>query len=674
MLRYCLKKQRISRYYFLLLLFLLGSVLQPGTAEAARKKVIFQLSNFRHWAEFEYEYSGKSYSSDDSSDRYSQQHEFEETYHLGIDYTILDRELANGRLSIDLGLDQTYEDESGDSGRNDSSEGFIGEYQFDMIAFERRFYPISLMSGSTQEQISAPFTESYDATRQTLSASVALRNSFLPVGFRYRYDTTETSGLDIDRSQETEEFSLNASSTIGGFSETWLDAKNTSTSTDFSDSTQASTRTDTDELELRNFLRWGSLRKMNSLDSRYRFVDDTGISVRRTQTWDENLELQLGKALSTGLSYGYRTTESPEQEQQQRSGDAWIEHRLFDSLTTRVAYSVDCTDYSSGEEQNWQYQANISYSKKLPRESHLNLTYSHQYGENDRNLVDQQLTVTDEPFPVNIFLSGFLDKLDIIPESIVVYSADRSIIYTLGTEYLINIIGRRTELQIIGGGIIPGDILSVDYFYRVNNSIEYSTTGNSLTASLSLFGQRYRLYGSLSKTDQNLIAGAADTSPLTQQTYAQIGFEGNLDKVSFGSSYAYRDSTISTDNTAEAFVNYLYRKNFSVLNLRLTENYSTTQQNEGNIGVSGEAQKRNSLSFNADYRRRLNRNLTLNLRGHVIDIHSQSRDQDDIFLGMILESRWYKFEFLLSADMTWKIYEDSTSREDSVSLKIRRFF
>ena len=391
-------------------------------------------------------------------------------------------------------------------------------------------------------------------------------------------------------------------------------------------------------------------------------------------TWDERLEFQLGKALSTGFSYRYRDTESPQQEQQQRSGDAWIEHRLFDSLTTRVDYRVDHTNYLSGEEQNWQYLANIDYNKKLPRESYLTLTYSYQYGESERNLTDQQLSITDENFPVNVFLSGFLRQLDIIPESIVVYSADRSIIYALGTEYLVNIIGRRTELQIIGGGIVPGDVLSIDYLYQVNNSIEYSTTGNSLSTSLSLFGQRYRLYGSLSEIDQNLIAGTANTSPLTQRTYAQVGFEANRDKVSFGSNYAYQDSTISTDNTAEAFISYLHRKNFSVLNLRLTESYATTKQNETTNGISADSEKRNSLSFNADYRRRLNRNLTLNLRGHVIDIRSQSRDQDDIFLGMILESRWYKFEFLLSADMTWQIYDNRTSREDSASLKIRRFF
>jgi len=194
MLLYWFKQQKLFRYYLLLLLFLIGFILLPQSVEAARRKVIFQLSNFSHWAELEYEYNGKNDSYENSSDRSSQEHELEETYHLEIDYAILDSDLMNGSLAVDLSLDQAYEDESGGSERNDSSAGFSGEYLFDMVAFERRFYPIRLMSSLTEERVTAPFTENYNFTRQSLSAAIALRNSFLPTRLNYRYDTTETSG------------------------------------------------------------------------------------------------------------------------------------------------------------------------------------------------------------------------------------------------------------------------------------------------------------------------------------------------------------------------------------------------------------------------------------------------------------------------------------------------
>ncbi|MDX2494993.1 MAG: hypothetical protein QNK27_08545, partial [Desulfuromusa sp.] len=228
MLLYRLKQQKPSHHYIFILLLLSSFFLLPAPVEAARRKVVFHLSNFRHWAEFEYEYTGKNFSNDSIADRSSQDHELEEIYHLEIDYAILDRDLVNGSLSVDLGLDQTYQNESGGGDHGGSWDGFTGGYLFDLVAYERRFYPINLMSSLTQEWITAPFTESYDQTRQSLSAAIALRNSFLPIRLNYRYDTTETSGLTNDRTQDTEELSLSANSTIGNFSETRLYAETSS--------------------------------------------------------------------------------------------------------------------------------------------------------------------------------------------------------------------------------------------------------------------------------------------------------------------------------------------------------------------------------------------------------------------------------------------------------------
>ena len=128
MLLYQFKQQKSSRYYVPILLLLCGFFLLPHPAEAARKKVIFQLYNLRQWTELEYDYTGKSYSYDSSADRHSQEHDLEETYHFDIDYAILDRDLANGSLTVDLNLNQTYENESGEKRSSGSSGGFYGEY------------------------------------------------------------------------------------------------------------------------------------------------------------------------------------------------------------------------------------------------------------------------------------------------------------------------------------------------------------------------------------------------------------------------------------------------------------------------------------------------------------------------------------------------------------------
>ncbi len=238
--------------------------------------------------------------------------------------------------------------------------------------------------------------------------------------------------------------------------------------------------------------------------------------------------------------------------------------------------------------------------------------------------------------------------------------------------------GRRTELVFYlpfpSGGISLGDILSIDYTYRVNSSIEYSTTLNSASASIDLFEQRYRLYTSLSQTDQDHISGIADVSPLTKTTFALVGFEVNPGNISFGGSYQYLDSDITIDKTLETFADYRREKERTLLHLRLTGRHIESEQNGDFFGTDSTTTNSNTVLLNVDYRIQLARNRTLSLRGHIFDVRGDNRDVDDIFLGAFFESRWYKFTLRASADVTWQIYDEYTLRKDRVSIELRRYF
>lgn len=669
-----------GRAFILLLLVLNMAILLlavPQSADAARRRVIFQLANLRQWTDFEYTYDGRTFDSQQGDDRTAQEHEFEESYHLGVDYAILSHRLANGTLELDLGLNQNYESESGAFDRNDSSAGLNLEYLFDMLLFERRFYPITLLANQLQEQVNAPFSQNYDLTSSNYSAGISLRNDVLPTQFSYRHYATETDGLSRDRNQTSDELTLDATSVIGEISTTGLQARSVSRSSHVEGSATA-TEIDSYELEGKNTLSWTAYSHHQTLYSSCRLQRDTGSSEMRTKLWDERLDLELGKALEAELSYSQNDTESSLQDRQEKKWGGWIEHRLFKSLTSRYQHNISQTNYDNGEDQNWRHQLSFNYTKELPKQSRLDLSYAYGYGETDRNLDDQQLFAIDEELTVQLD-NNYLVNPDIIESSVLVHNADRSLLYTEGIDYQLVAEGRRLELVFFlpfptPNGINLADTLSIDYAYRVNSSIEYSTTSNSVSASIGLFNQRYRLYANLSQTDQELIDGVADVSPLTQTTFAQVGFEGNPGKFSYGSSYQYQDTSISIDKTLEAYVNYKREKNRTLLNLRLTERHITTQQNEGLSSTVATTSSRNSLLLNVDYRMQLARNTTMNLRGHIIDLRGDNRDQDDVFLGVLFESRWYKFQVRVSADVTWQIYDQSTSRNDRVTVGIRRYF
>ena len=664
---------------FWVLMFVMCSPLFfPLPSYAAKRRVVFQLANLQQWVDLSYRYTGSATETDAATDRSSREHEFEETYHVGIDYAILSRRLANGSLELDIGSTQLVSHDSTSRDPNDEDAGLGLEFLFDMVLFERRPYPVSLVANRTQQRINAPFAENYTLISSTYGVGAAIRHDLFPFQLNYRYFSNETSGLALDRTQISDELVFESTLNWWDFSSTNLRAKIGSTQTEFEESSRSALETDTYDLSAYNLLIWGDLERKNTLNSGYRLRKDTGSTESRSVQWGEDLTLQLGKGLSVGGDYRYNKNASASQQRVENKVGGWIEHRLYESLTTRFDYSTSETEYLTGADQQYRYQSSIAYAKQLPKKSSLNLSYSYGYGELDRNLNDRFLRVFDELVTVAGGTGiGYLNSDAVVADSVTV-TVNGGV--WDGTElqsgdFDTNPFGNKTEITIDTAKVaLYGTSYLVDYDYETNSSIEYSTTTHTVAASLGLFGQKYRLYSTLSLSDQELIEGADDVSPMTQQTFVQFGIEGNLQETTFGSSYIYLDTSISTDKTWETFLSHLQTIGRNLLTLRMTERYSTIEQKEGLVsGYTGGTKNSNSLMFNIDYRKPLMRNTTMNLWGQLADIRGTTT-QDDLSLGMGLESRWYRFELFFNGEVTWSLYEETVSREDLLSLKVRRYF
>lgn len=650
----------------------------PQNADAARRRVIFQLANLRHWADLEYTYEGDTFRTDGSSGRSSQDHEFKEIYHLEIDYALFNYRIANGSIEVDLGWTQNMKNIRDNGDRKDQAYGLELEYLLDLNLFERRPYPVSLSVSQLQERVDEPFSQNYDLTNMNFSTLAAWRNKVVPLQLAYRYFETQTDGLSRDRRQMTDEISLTVDADHGDFGSTRARGLKRVSSTTL-EGVESSGETDTYEFETDNILTWDSWSHEQLLQSTYRRQRDKGLSSFSTTQWDERLDLQLGKALETGASYQERKTEQLLQSRLHREGKAWIEHRLFNSLTTRVERTQNWTEYNTGEEQSEKNQISFLYTKKLPAKSQLRLAYSFSAGLIDRDLSEQEIIIINEQLTVQVD-DNYLIHRDVIVDSVDVYSEDRSVLYSEGIDYTLEENTATRELELVfflpfpSGNITSGETLSIDYHYQINNSIEYSTTLHKVSTSLSLFENRYRIYGHYSNSDEDLESGEVTVSPLIQKESVLIGVEANFVSVALGSSVQVIDSTLSRDENVEVFVNYWRDYDRSVFSVRLSERYTLTTDKDGFSEDGGDETEHNSIRLNAEYRRRLNRNTDLTFKGHVIDYRGDREDKDDLFLGVLFESRWYKFMLRVSADVTWEIYDQRRTRDDRIFVGIRRYF
>ncbi len=415
-----------------------------------------------------------------------------------------------------------------------------------------------------------------------------------------------TEGINQNRSQTTSVLSLDAKLINDWLGETEVKAEAYDSNTSSED---RNTETDLQRhsIEARNIFSWLAFSKNQRLYSYYKRQKEEGPAALNSVDWSERLELAFGKALSSSTRYTSRNLEAINQQHRTTRFRSWLEHRLYDSLTTRVHYSLQQNKHSAGHGNEWEQGILLDYTKKLPLKSSLSLGYSHSSGNTRQFNMDNRQGVNDELMAVKLS-ANILRNIDIIESSIVVYSQDRSILYEKNIDYeVVSIPGGRTELLFfrsnLSSAIALNDVLSIDYAFLTNRSIKYRTTTDGVSAQLTMWQQRLNVYFSYSQTDQELLSGVLDTAPLVEARNFLAGAEVRLEKHDFGVRYSYLDSTLSTDRSIHGFWHYTTGYRRGTLILRWENTYTVSQQNASTISVASDQLKTNVMMFHIDYKR-----------------------------------------------------------------------
>ena len=647
----------------------------PVTAAAANKRVLLQLSNMRHWVDTGARYFGSD-SEVSGSENSSQKYSFEETYNINIDYAILNKKLANGTLEVGVGSNQDFQHISGVQSKAGSAVGYKIEYLADLFLFERRDYPIYLRSNRYQELIALPFTESYDLTTTNFLSRLNLKHDYLPMELSYNRTETETSGLTIDRNHLTESFSINMSHEIADLSSTSLKVS-TRSGTNSLEGAGRAEKSSSYELGGRNVLSWEMRSEQSTLASSYMIREESGTSDLSLLSWGERLNLRLGKALSTGGVYNYHKSLNDVTERRDTRRSVWVKHQLFESLSSRLGYEKQEVDETAGTVDSWSKTASVAYTKTLPRQSRLNLSYGYSYGVIDSDFDVETLPQLDETLVVDV-VDNPLQNSNVILGSIKVLSADRLIRYDEGVDYDVVTIGRITRLEFFNPGlsgiIAPGTSVSVDYDYRVDSSLEYATTGNRFAASVSLFSNRYRVYTTIVSNDQELLDGDASISALGGAFVYSLGIDGDLGDYRFGSEYYVADTRDSDEKIFSGFLMYNKSLGGGDVTWRLDERYSVIKQHPSETLLAEVEDKTNYLSLLLKYKKNYSRNFKLKYSAQVTDLRGSIQNRNEISLGLNGEYKWYKFLAFLDANVTWQFSENVKRRNDRLSFTLRRYF
>lgn len=664
---------RISLWHLLLLLFVL-LFFWPELSLAARKRVIFQLANLNQWVELRYDYFGTT-----SDNAYSSaSHDFEERYHLDIDYAVLSRRFVKGGLGVSLGLTQELESNEGlNSKKNDQTDGHNLEYDVDMQVFERSIVPVYLSANQSQRRISSPFSSPYDQINQSFSAGVQIRSDFLPVSFRYREINLSIEGETRNRKRENKSLALMAVFEQKYFGEIDMTAELYDNFTSAQGREPDNLERNTLEVNHRYDLKL--LAQRQHLASRYKKVQETGTSQIDRETWTEDLSVKFGKALNGDAYFYWNKLESPTQVALRKQFRGALDHELYKSLKTSLKYELKHNKYTAGETDFKRYAATVDYRKKLPGASRLQLGYGFSVANSMQSSSNNEELIVDEGMTVDL-IGNTLSYDNVLETTITIFNFDRTIMFEEGTDYeVVVLLNGQVALQFfslhLSGAIQLGDQISIDYTHRVNSFIEYQTISHNFTTSLSLLSQALLIYSEFSQSDPDLIAGVADTAPLERTRQIGFGVESTLAEHEFGLRYLNIDSAYSQEESYHIYWRYSSEYRGGRLNLRLEDTYriysatllDTQYQNQDEVVT-------NAVSFRADYRRRLNKFIQMELDNYIYDIRGDYGDQTDVSLGIKFEAMLNKLRASLEGEVTFQIDEHQTRRNESVRLNVRRSF
>lgn len=665
-----------------LLLFLPSLLLSSGEAVAAPRG-LFILGDFNHWVELEYRYDGQETKTKETSSR--SQNYFKEEYNGQIAYAILDPRLWRGKLSAGVSLDQGYYS-SNASSRSSSGRSF--KYNFTGAALEKSAFPLHLFGRSELIHAQREFSNPYDINLDTYGLNFSLKNRYLPVRLDYTRTTTETTGLVSDRIQESDTVSLEMSHNLGKIS-------HTNGRISFFDNNSKSKLTD---IAAENKTYEASLRNQLSLSKS--IAGRTLIShlLARQETWEQNIDRQevktytleeqvvwpFGRALTSGVNYSFTSRESFRGKDQYHNGRIWIQHRLFESLTTQLDGDFRKDDLVTGTEQNVAGAIGLLYQKKLPWDSQFQLNFNQLYQVTDRNqsgvsqlLVDEPHTAVADPVIPGLVPPILLRNGNVAPESIVIRNADPSVRllpYVVNVDYGVQQTGLQTQIVILpGSDIVVGDNLLINYLYLANPQVGYSTSTRRIGFNLPLFNYLYRFYGSWLDSRQELLSGRADLIRLTGQTAYKLGFETNRLYFSCGAEYEDVDSDQDKHQTILGFLRHSHRFGRGTLSLYTSDAYTKTRPNSF-TGSGVPDRTVNSLSAGGTYSAQLFSTAQMSFTAKYFNLSGDALGRDDVSLGLNIRWNYGKISVSLLSQVNWRMLPGTTTRDEYLRLHLTRYF
>jgi hypothetical protein len=330
-------------------------------------------------------------------------------------------------------------------------------------------------------------------TRYGINASV--RSPFTPIPSQLEFTRSENQGTGAEQviQDRIDQLRIKMDTNVGRWGTStfqYLGTRQDSASGSTGLPVQAS-HTTNDGVNLDTRLKFGAANEydLNNLvtlnTNRYSATQGT---LAELQDFRFGLDLRgrHSEALQTYARYGYATSKQGVQDATLNSASAGLNYRLNQEVSGSLAVRGDNNQTSQLSSTLYGMDGAVQYRRALPL-GELTAGYNFAYSQRDQQATAQQSRVIGERATLAGTIATPLLQEQIALATVVVSNLTRTQIFVEGLDYVLSQIGLRLRVQrVIGGNILDGQQVLVDYAYSSGGTYAISQLDNTVNLSWAL--------------------------------------------------------------------------------------------------------------------------------------------------------------------------------------------
>lgn len=187
--------------------------------------------------------------------------------------------------------------------------------------------------------------------------------------------------------------------------------------------------------------------------------------------------------LQTYGRYNFITNKQREESLQANSAGAGINYRFNPALSGSLSARGELNRGSHLESSAYAVEGSAQYQQTLPLGQAV-VAYTLSYGQRDQQAAALQSRIFGEHLTLTGTASVTLGKQQIVAGTVVVSNLTRSQVFVEGRDYVLTQLGLTLRVQrLVGGNILDGQEVLVDYDFWLGGSYALSQLDNSISLS-----------------------------------------------------------------------------------------------------------------------------------------------------------------------------------------------